>query len=182
MSRLEVEELNEVCVLSRSIDTECAAKAVLLECVSHFSPRIEETYAENSCGFVLDIAGTERLFGPPATLAQGLRTAIISAGFRVSVAVSHNFDTARIKAEYARGISVIPENNEAASLATVPIDSLWLNDVHYETFVLWGINTLGELAEMPEEELIRVSGNRQSTGFNSRAALQNIRSSPSKRD
>src|SRR5579863_5312156 len=93
MSRLEVEELSDVSVLSRSIETECAARSVLLECVSHFSPRIEETFAENSCGFVLDITGTERLFGPPATLAQRLRAAIFSGGFRVSVAVSHNFDT-----------------------------------------------------------------------------------------
>jgi protein ImuB len=154
MSRLEVEELNEVCVLSRSIETESAAKAVLLECVSHYSPRIEETYAENSCGFVLDITGMERLFGPPETLAQRLRAAIVSMGLRASIAVSHNFDTARIKAEYARGISVITEDKEAASLATVPIDSLRLDDAHYETFVVWGINTLGELAEMPEEELI----------------------------
>jgi protein ImuB len=154
MSRLEVEELSGVYVLSRSIETECAARAVLLECVSHFSPRIEETFAENSCGFVLDITGTERLFGPPATLAQRMRAAIVSAGFRASVAVSHNFDTARIKAEFTRGITVIPEDKEAASLATIPIDSLRLDSAHYETFVLWGISTLGELAEMPEEELI----------------------------
>ena len=160
MSRLEVEEVNKVCVLSRSIETERAARSVLLECISHFSPRIEETFAENSCGFVLDITGTERLFGPPATLALRLRAAIISAGFRVSVTVSHNFDTARIKAEYARGITVIPEDKEAASLATVPIDSVRLDDAHYETFVLWGINTLGDLAEMPEEELITRLGQR----------------------
>src|ERR1700759_4845635 len=63
MSRLEVEELSDVYVFSRSIETECNAKAVLLECISQFSPRIEETLAKNSCGFVLDITGTERLFG-----------------------------------------------------------------------------------------------------------------------
>lgn len=154
MSRLEVEELSDVYVLSRSIETECAARAVLFECVSHFSPRIEETPAENSCGFVLDITGTERLFGPPATLAQHLRTAIVSAGFRASVAVSNNFDTARIKAEFTRGITVIPEGEEAASLATIPIEALRLDDAHYETFVLWGINTFRELAEMPEIKLI----------------------------
>jgi protein ImuB len=154
MSRLEVEDLSDISLLSRSIETECAAKAALLESLSHFSPCIEETFAENSCEFILDITGTERLFGPPATLAQRLRAAILSAGFRASVAVSHNFDTARIKAEYTRGITVIPVDKEAASLATVPIDALRLDGPHYETFVLWGINTLGELAEMPEEELI----------------------------
>jgi protein ImuB len=154
MSRLEVEELNDMCVLSRSIETECSARSVLLECVSHFSPRIEEIFFVNSCGFILDITGTERLFGPPATFAQRLSAAIASAGFRASVAVSSNFDTARIKAEYTRGVTIIPQDKEAASLASVPINSILLDEAHYETFVLWGINTLGELAEMPEEELI----------------------------
>ena len=127
MSRLEVEELGDVYVLSRSIETEAAARTVLIECVSHFSPRIEETFAENSCGFVLDITGTERLFGPPATLAQRLRAAIVSAGFRASVAVSNNFETARIKGKYARGITIVPEEKEAASLVTVPINALGLD-------------------------------------------------------
>ncbi|MGA7242758.1 MAG: DNA polymerase Y family protein [Terracidiphilus sp.] len=154
MTRLEVEELTGVCVLSRSVETELAARAVLLESVSKFSPRIEETHASNACGFVLDISGTERLFGPPATLAQSLRNAMLSAGFRASVSVSHNFHTARINAEFTRGITVIPSGREAAALAAMTIAALRLEEQHYETFALWGIGTLGELAELPEEDLI----------------------------
>ncbi len=154
MSRLEVEELTGICILSRSVETELAARAVLLECVSKFSPRIEETHASNACGFVLDIAGTERLFGPPATLAQSLRDAMLSAGFRASVSVSHNFDTSRINAEFTRGIMVIPCEQETAVLAKIPIAALRLEEQHYQTFTLWGIGTLGELAELPEEDLI----------------------------
>ena len=154
MTRLEVEELNGIHILSRSFETENAARAVLLECVSQFSPRIEETFAINACGFVLDITGTERLFGPPQKLAQSLRDAIVSAGFRTSVSVSANFDTARIKAEFSRGITVIPLGEEALALAQIPISSLRLDDEHYETFAVWGIRTLGELAALPVEELI----------------------------
>ncbi len=154
MARLEVEELSGIFVLSRSMETELAARAVLLECVSKFSPRIEETFAPNACGFVLDISGTERLFGPPAILSQSLRSAMLSAGFRASVSVSHNFDTARINAEFTRGITVIPSGREAAALAAMTIAALRLEEQHYETFALWGIGTLGELAELPEEDLI----------------------------
>src|SRR5579859_3324104 len=107
MTRLEVEELTGIHLLSRSLSTELAARNVLLECLSQFSPRIEETFAQNACGFVLDISGTERLFGPPMTLAQRLQASITSAGFRASVCLSSNFDTARIKAEASRGITVI---------------------------------------------------------------------------
>ena len=154
ITRLEVEELSGICILSRSVETEIAGREVLLECMSKFSPRIEETFATNACGFVLDISGTERLFGPPMILAQSLRAAIASTGFRASVAVSHNFDTARIKCEFTRGITVISSEQESAALATIPIASLRLEEAHCETFALWGIGTLGELAELPEEELI----------------------------
>ncbi len=154
MTRLEVEELDGVHILSRSLDTECAARTVLLECVSQFSPRIEETFAWNACGFALDISGTERLFGPPEKLARSLREAIVSAGFKTSIAVSANFDAARIKAEFARGITVIPRGEEAAALASIPISALRMDVDSYETFAIWGIRALDGLAELPREELI----------------------------
>ncbi len=164
MTRLEAEEFTGIHLLSRSLPTEQSARTVLLECASQFSPRIEETFALNACAFVLDISGTERLFGPPVKLAQSLRAAIASAGFRTSICVSSNFDTARIKAESSRGINVIPPGHEAAALADIPITSLRLDEEHDETFVLWGIRTLGELAELPEEELVTRLG-QQSTSW-----------------
>jgi protein ImuB len=154
MTRLEIEELNRICVLVRSLDMELAARSVLLESVSQFSPRIEEIWATNACGFVLDISGSARLFGSPEVIAKSLRSAITSAGFRASVSISHNFHTARICAEFIRGINVIPVEQEAPAIAATLIASLRLDQSHNETFALWGIRTLGELAELPEEELI----------------------------
>jgi protein ImuB len=154
MTRLEVEELGGIQLVIRSLPTELAARTVLLECASQFSPRIEETFDTNACAFALDIAGTERLFGPPMQLAQSLRTVISAAGFRSSVCVSSNFDTARIKAESSRGITIIPCGQEAAEISEIPLSSLRLSEEHYETFAVWGIRTLGELAELPEEDLV----------------------------
>jgi len=162
LKRLEVEELNGTYVLSRSVDTELAARAVLLECVSKFSPRIEETFSTDACGFVLDISGSERLFGPSVAIARSLRASMATAGFRTSVSVSHNFDTARMNAEFIRGINVIPHEQEASTIASIPISALPLTAEHIATFALWGIRTLGELAELPEEELITRLG-QQST-------------------
>jgi protein ImuB len=160
MTRLEVEELGGICVQSRSVETERSARMILLESVSQFSPRIEETFATNTSGFVLDISGTERLFGSPAMLAKRIQTSVHSAGFRASVAVSHNFDTARIKAAFSRGITVVPQKKEAISLASTPIAALPLEEEDYETFAIWGIGCLGELAELPDEELITRLGQR----------------------
>jgi protein ImuB len=103
---------------------------------------------------VLDISGTERLFGPPSHLAERVRTTLSGAGFQTSIAVSANFEAARIKAAATRGISLIAEGDEARALEKLPLAMLGLSNEHGETFALWGIRTLGELAALPEVDLI----------------------------
>jgi hypothetical protein len=154
MTRLEAEGIAGLRLLARSVDVESAARAVLLECLSQFSPRIEEASTATTCGFVLDIAGTGLLFGPPETLAKRLRAALTTAGFRASIAVSTNFHVARLKAATTREITVIPEGQEATALAKLPLAALNLEENHAETFAIWGIRTLGELAALPEVDLI----------------------------
>ena len=154
MTRHEAESIPGLRLLARSIETESAARSVFLECAAHFSPRIEAASQGTDCACILDIAGTERLFGPPEALAERLRAALRSAGFRASIAVSANFHAARIKAAASRGISVIPEQQEAGALARLPLALLGLHPEHAETFALWGIRTLGELAALKEIDLV----------------------------
>jgi protein ImuB len=170
MTRLEAEALagqnGELRLLPRSLESEAAARTVLLECAASFSPRIEEASQGAACAFVLDIAGTERLFGPPRALAERLRNALKAAGFRASVAVSANFHTARILAEASRGITVIQEGEEAQALANLQIALLEIPQNHAETLAIWGIRTLGELAALPEVDLIARLGQSASTWRN----------------
>ena len=154
MTRLDAEAVPYLRILARSPQMELSARMVLLECVAKYSPGIEEVSEGTACAFVLDIAGTERLFGPPAHLAERLRADLAAAGFRASIAVSLNFDTARMKGAGSRGVNVIPEGSEAVALAKLPITALGLEEEHLETFTIWGIHTLGELAALPEVELI----------------------------
>ena len=154
MTRLEIEEMDSMRLLSQSGESEAAARSVLLECIAQFSPRIEEASHGTACIFVLDITGTERLFGPPQKLAERIRDALISVGFHASIAVSSNYNAARMKSEVTRGITVIPPGEEANALAKLPLAALKLPEDRYETFALWGIRTLGEVAALPEVELI----------------------------
>src|SRR5215469_1699298 len=165
MTRLDCEALPGVRLLARSTQTEAAARAVMLEHAAKFSPRIEEASNGTGCAFALDIAGTERLFGPPVRLAQRLRNNLAGAGFRVSIAVSVNYDAARMKAFTSRGITVIPEGEEAVALAKLPVDALRLAakelaDEDRETFAMWGIRTLGEIAALPVVDLIARMGQK----------------------
>jgi protein ImuB len=167
MTRLEAESMVGLHLLKRSAESEAAARAVMLECAAKFSPRIEEARLDagtaepgggTACAFVLDIAGTERLFGSPAQLAERLREKLAVAGFRASIAVSTNYDAARMKAAAMRGIAVIAEGAEAEALAKLPIAAVGLDEEYAATFALWGIGTLGELAALPEAELVARMG------------------------
>ena len=154
LTRLEAETIPELHLLARSLETEAAARSVLLECAAHFSPRIEPVQDEISAACVLDITGTERLFGPPETLAARLRDELASAGLRASVALSANFHAARMKAASTRGVTVIPAGQEAIALGKLPLAALELEADPAETFAIWGIRTLAELAALPESDLV----------------------------
>lgn len=154
MTRLEAEAIAGLHLLPRSPETEAAARAVLLEVAALFSPRIEPVEHPVACACVLDITGTERLFGPPQMLAERLRATLAASGLRASVAVSSSFHTARLAAASTRGIAVIADGEEAAALAKLPLDSLHLPAGTAETFAIWGIRTLAELAALPESDLV----------------------------
>jgi protein ImuB len=158
MTRLEAEGIAGLRLLTRSIESEAAARAVLLESAAHFSPRIENVSAGTACSCVLDIAGTGLLFGSAETLAHRLLASLASVRFRASIAVSANFHTARLKAAASRAITVIAEGQEAAALNKLPIQLLDLSPDYEETFATWGIRMPGELAALPEVDLIARMG------------------------
>lgn len=167
MTRLEAESLagqsGGLRLLPRSLEGEAAARAAMLECVATFSPRIEEASRQTACAFVLDIRGTERLFGPPRALAERLRTALSAAGFLTSIAVSANYHAARIMAAASRGITVIPAGDEESALAKLPLALLETSITQGETLSIWGIRTLGELAALPLADLVARMGQSAST-------------------
>jgi protein ImuB len=55
-------------------------------------------------------------------------------------------------------LKIVPTGEERAALASLPLTILELIEEQEETFSLWGIQTLGMLAELPENELISRMG------------------------
>jgi protein ImuB len=161
MTKVEIETFSHVTVLARAAIEEEAAKAVLLECAGGFSPRIEECSEEGIFLCAIDIAGTEKLFGPAEILASNLLARIRALGIMACIAISHNFHAAVATAKglTARSpVQIIPEGEENDALASLPLAVLGLTEEHAETFSLWGIRSLGMLADLPEKELIARMG------------------------
>jgi protein ImuB len=157
MTRVEIDTFTSLTVLSRSRTEETAANAVLIECAGTYSPRIEERSNDYAFRCVIDIAGTERLFGPPAILAKNLRERLKVLCITASISVSSNFHAAicLARGQSARSnMTVVPPGEESAALSPLPLAVLDLSEEHAETFSLWGIDTLGSLAALPEIALI----------------------------
>jgi protein ImuB len=160
MTRVEVDTFDVPFVFARSVQTETATKAVLRECAGAFTPRVEEASDGTAFICVLDVAGTQNLFGPPEMLVKGLRQRVRALGISAHVTVSSNFHAAVCLAKGLRSsaIQVVPQGTETTALSPLPVTALDLTESQTETFALWGIHTLGMLAALPEKELIARMG------------------------
>jgi len=172
MTKIELETLPAVAVIQRSRIEEEASRIALLECAGRFSPRVEDRTRDGSFCCVIDIAGTEKLLGLPSMLSKTLQSCVREIGIVSSIAVSANFHTALCLARgiVSRcGVMIVPRGEERAALASLPLSVLEMTEEHAETFALWGIRTLGMLAELPKEKLIARMG--QSGGHYRQLAL-----------
>jgi protein ImuB len=155
MTRVEIDTFPSLVVLPRSRAEEATARVALLQCAGAFTPRIEDLSNNNSFLCVLDISGTEKLFGPPATLAKSVSQHAKALGFSASMAVSSNFHTAvSLVRSIPPGNSVVSKGEESAALSPLPLTVLDLAETNAETLSQWGIHTLGMLATLPEKALI----------------------------
>lgn len=157
MTKVEVETFENVMVLQRSLKTEASVRAVLLECAGAFSPRIEDRSIHGFFVCVVDVAGTEGLFGSPLMLAKQMRQRVRSVGIVASVTISADAHTAVC---LARGLSggvplrIVPRGEEAKALGPLPVMVLEVTEAQAETFLAWGIRSVAAIAALPEKSLI----------------------------
>ncbi len=79
MTKLEMEMFPTALVLARSRAEEATANTALLECAGAFSPRVEDLSSDGCFTCMIDIAGTETLFGSPDALGERLLKRILGA-------------------------------------------------------------------------------------------------------
>ena len=156
MTRAELESFAGVTALRRSEVEERGARAALLEMAGTFTPRVEVRAASASAFvMVLDMTGTTLIFGSTVQILSTMTRALSALRFRGRLASSANFHTAVCLAPFARKSPVlVPKGSEAVSLSRLPFSALRLTPQQADAMTLWGLRTLGELAALPEQELI----------------------------
>jgi protein ImuB len=156
MTRLQAEAWPAIALRCRSTLQEAAAHAALLDCAQSFSPRVEDTAPDT---LVLDISGTESLFGPPAKLARDLAQRVSSFGLEVNVAIATNPDAAVLAARGYSGITVLNPENQQERLGHLPLHVLFPRDSRekeaearqfLDKLERWGIRSLRAFTALPE--------------------------------
>jgi protein ImuB len=159
ITKAEVETFPGITVLRRSHGEEATARAALLECAGGFSPRVEDCSEPATFRCVIDVTGTEVLFGPPAALVKLILARVLSLGVEASIAACGNFCASLAIAKGIPGAAkYTPKGKEAEALSLLPLDVLNCPPDLAKTFSLWGIRTLGALAALPERELVSRMG------------------------
>lgn len=170
MTKLQAAALDSLQMRQRSRAQEVATHRALLDCAFAFSPKVEDTADDT---VLLEIDGLERVFGPPAKLAQALAKRATSLGVKCTVAVAANLEAAMHAARGFAGVTVIAAGEEAQRLGELPIHvllreplavGLWplaetviknskckiQNSGELQgTFDRWGVRTFGALALLP---------------------------------
>ena len=155
MTKTELESFAGVCVLRQAVVEERSARDVVMEAASSFTPRMEVQPARGSVlDVVLDMTGTRRIFGEVREVAARIEQTFRTLQFGVRVAASANLHTALCLAPTAAKPIVVPQGHESESLAELPLTALPMGEEQAERLELWGLRTLGELANLPETELV----------------------------
>jgi protein ImuB len=155
MTKLQVETCCGVTLRKRSLDSEHAAQIALVNCGNSFSPRVESTCPGT---VILDLSGTEKLFGNSEHIACKVSATAAEQGFDLRVAVAANPDTAMYAARGFAGITIIPTHHEAECLASLDVGILPTTPAVLEILDGWGIQKLRALAALPEIPLTQRLG------------------------
>lgn len=155
MTRAELDSFPGIRMLSRSEQEERIARAALLEAAGVFTPRSEIQSHASAFVVVLDMTGTTLVFGTAQQVVNRIARALTALNLHVRVAASANFQVAVcIAASAHKAPILVPSGSEREHLYDLPLSVLNLTAQQADRLALWGLHTLGELAALPEVELI----------------------------
>jgi DNA polymerase-4 len=124
-----------------------------------FSPEVQQLSIDEA---FLNITGMEKLFGPPETLAAGLKAAVREkTGLTVSVGIASNRYIAKIASGMSKpdGLFKIPPGTEGAFMRSLPAGKIWgAGEKTQEIFRKHGIKTGEDIYRLSRGGLSAIFG------------------------
>ncbi len=131
----------------------------VMEILRRFSPLVDQLSIDEA---FLDLTGTEGLFGSGEQAARRLKQVVHEeTELTVSVGVASNRLVAKIASDLRKpdGLVVVAPGDERAFLAPLSIERLWgVGASTRKALGDYGVVTIGDLAALPEELLVRRFG------------------------
>ena len=140
------------------------ASRAVMEVLRRFTPRVEQISIDEA---FLDVAGSEALFGSPEEIAVRIKADVRrEVELTVSVGVASTKLVAKIASDLRKpdGLVVVAPGEEEAFLAPLPITRLWgVGGQTRAVLAEYGVRTIGDLAQLPPELLVRRLGKHGGT-------------------
>ena len=140
------------------------ASRAVMAIMGRYTPRVEQVSIDEA---FLDVAGSERLFGPPPAIAEAIKAAVrAEVGLTASVGVASTKLVAKIASDLRKpdGLVVVAPGDEAAFLAPLPIARLWgVGAQTRAALAEYGVRTIGDLAALDPQLLVRRLGKHGAT-------------------
>lgn len=131
----------------------------VMDILRQITPAVEPVSIDEA---FLDVTGCEKLWGSPYEIGQLIHRMVgAELHLPVSVGIASNRLVAKIACEVGkpRGLVLVDRGCEAAFLAPLPIEKLWgVGRVTGAKLREYGIHTIGDLAQQPEEQLVALWG------------------------
>jgi DNA polymerase-4 len=123
--------------------------SVVMATLGTFSPSVEPLSLDEA---FLDMTGSTRLFGSPASVGARIKAAVREAtgGLAVSVGISGTRYVAKVASGFAKpdGLTIVPPNGARDWLAPLPVTSLWgAGPKVAERLRALGFTTIGQVAK-----------------------------------
>ena len=131
----------------------------VMSILREITPLVEQVSIDEA---FLDVSGCEALWGPIERITQLIRRRIdAECGLPVSIGAASNKLVAKIACDLGKpeGLIVVAPGDEAPFLAPLSIERLWgVGQVMGARLRDLGIETIGQLATWPEEQLVQQFG------------------------
>ena len=135
------------------------ASRAVMAIFEEFTPLVEPLSIDEA---FLDVAGSVRLFGPPAEIARRLRERVREqTGLPASVGLAGTKFVAKLASQRAKpdGVLEIPPERTLDFLHPLPVEAMWgVGQATARALASRAIRTVGDLAREPVDALRRLVG------------------------